>query len=315
MNNFIRLPYFNEDSGKICYLDQCEVLDIGGLSADSDLANKLMTDEGVIIRRRMISKKNKPSGKLLVVEPHPDDFALSSSGYALMALSEGYECKVLNLFSKTAVDNFPWKNKLDITERELEKLRLLESRLAIEDYLGEEFESFNLPMATLRGNKEIIVSKHEGADLTNSIAETLIKKISKENYDVVLCPLGIQGHIDHLVAFEAAVTAYKKSKRSFNLIFYQEYPYARNHQALSDRLQRLKELAQLQPLYIDVGGYVEQICDMISIYRSQFDDINRHQMLAVIKEDFRAIGAEATDQSVKGSREFMQKYYKLKKLL
>lgn len=315
MSDFMRLPYFNYSGNKVRYLGQYEVLDIDGLPAGSDLANRLMTDEGVIIRRRMIPKKNKPSGKLLVIEPHPDDFALSSSGYALNALSEGHACKVLNLFSKTAINNFPWKNRLDITERELEKLRLLESRLAIEDYLGEEFESFNLPMATLRGNQKIFVSKHEDAELSNSLAETLMKKIAKEKYDTVLCPLGVQGHIDHLVAFEATVTAYKKLRGSFSLIFYQEYPYARNHRALSDRLQQVKALAQLQPRYLDVGGYIEQICDMISIYRSQFDDINRQQMLAVIKEDFRAIGAEASGQSVKGSSEFMQKYYKLKKLL
>ena len=34
------------------------------------------------------------------------------------------------------------------------------------------------------------------------------------------------------------------------------------------------------------------IANAISAYRSQFDDINRQQMLAIIREDYRSIAQE-----------------------
>jgi hypothetical protein len=54
------------------------------------------------------------------------------------------------------------------------------------------------------------------------------------------------------------------------------------------------------------------MADLIVMYRSQFDDINRKQLLAIIKEDFRATasGLELSKKKI----EFAQSYFEIKGL-
>ena len=72
-----------------------------------------------------------------------------------------------------------------------------------------------------------------------------------------------------------------------------------------------KKLISIEDFYIDTKKYLETIADLIIIYRSQFDDINRNQMLAIIKEDFRATAAE---HKANNKKEFLQRYFKVKKI-
>ena len=43
---------------------------------------------------------------------------------------------------------------------------------------------------------------------------------------------------------------------------------------------------------INIENKLETLTDAVSAYRSQFDDVNRIQMLAIIREDCRAVANE-----------------------
>jgi len=118
-------------------LKKYKYLSLKGAQLNSDLMNQILFNEGILIQKRIIKKNPEIREKILVIEPHPDDFALSASGYVLNAMSGGASVTVLNIFSKTSVTKFPWHEKITISNKQYEKLRIQESLIAVEQYLGE----------------------------------------------------------------------------------------------------------------------------------------------------------------------------------
>lgn len=304
----IKLPFFTEDNGSISYLDNFECI-----NSEHKVGIDKLIDEGVVILKKNIIKGSKRNEKILVIEPHPDDFALSASGYALNALTDGATIEVMNIFSKTSVSKFPWSGKVKLTSEEYEKLRLSESKIAVQDYLGEKFESLHLPSPTLDGKTETFPKKYRQTQIIKQITDVIVKKVVNEKIDTVLCPMAIQEHIAHSISFDATFKAFKDNKLKAKLVLYEDFPYARNHDDYSKRLAKIKKRAKIQDLYIDVEKFMEIMTDLIIIYKSQFDDVNRKQMLAIIKEDFRAIGSKFRSQ--KNHKEFLQRYFEVKKFI
>lgn len=308
----IKLPFFNEKQNSILYLNDFEYLSINSKGLNKNLRDKIFFDEGIFIQKRPIKKSRKSTEKILVIEPHPDDFALSASGYVLDALTKGASVTVLNIFSKTSAKKFPWCKKIDFSDEQYEELRISESMIAVEKYLGEKFETLKLPSPSLGGKVKVFPKKYTQTKLINYISKRLIEKIKDGHINTVLCPMAIQGHIAHLVAFDATIKVLKSEKQKVKLILYEDMPYARSKMAYFDRLTHIKKLMRIEDFYVDTEKYLETIADMIIIYRSQFDDINRNQMLAIIKEDFRAIASE--HKANKRKKEFLQRYFKVKTL-
>ena len=306
----IKLPFFKVKNDSIFYLNEYKYLPLNGMQLTGGLRDKILFDEGILIQRRSIEKNKKIIEKILVVEPHPDDFALSASGYVLDALSRGADVTVLNVFSKTSVTKFPWRNEINISNEQYEKLRIDESVIAIEQYLGEKFESFRLPSPTLDGNIKTYPKIYHQDELINNLAKRLVKKIIRGKIDTVLCPMAVQGHIAHSITFDAIVKAFGLVNQSFKLIIYEDMPYARNKMAYFNRLKQIKKQMTIEDFYIPTDKYLEIMADLIIIYRSQFDDVNRQQMLAIIKEDFRATSSD--QKSVNKKTEFSQRYFKVK---
>lgn len=304
----IKLPCFEAKKDSITYLGQYEYLSFKNSHLSHEFKSKILSDEGVIISRRPIKKNPKTTKKILVVEPHPDDFALSASGYALNALQEGADLLIFNLFSRTSISKFPWRGKITISEDQYEKLRLQESEIAIEDYLGEKFESLRIPSTSVRSESATFSFKHNEDGLVSQITQKLVDRVNEKKIDTILCPMAIQGHTDHLVAFDAVIKAHQQFNQQIKLVFYEDLPYARNKTAYSKRIQQIKLLVEIEEFYIATEPYLDIIADLIIIYRSQFDDINRNQMLAIIKEDFRTT---ALDYNAKNDKqtEFAQRYF------
>lgn len=316
---YLILPHFKFIGNKIIFLDKYKYF-VANKNSTLNYAGKIdfLLNEGVIIRKRAKKKIGKRGGhKILVIEPHPDDFALSASGFVL---NKKYrDVKVLNIFSKTLAVNFPWGNKFLIDEDDFETMRIRESEIAIKQYFGLNFESLRLPLAQKRGHRNNFCTqkiKSEGA-LVKVLSQKFTNEIKRHNYDILLCPLGVQNHIDHIVAFEACILAYKKiSKQNnkFKLIFYEEYPYARNKKSLFERLKYLNTFLKLEKTFVDVSNHLQTINNAIMIYRTQFDDINSEQMLNLIEKDFQAVFSEEITPN-KNEPRLLQRYYKLEKIL
>ena len=156
-----------------------------------------------------------------------------------------------------------------ITEEEYEKLRLNESKFAIEDVLKEKFVS-------LKDEIEMI------------ILNKVLNELNKYKIDTIMVPMGIGNHPDHIIVYDSIMN-HKDLFKNYKLILYPEFPYSRNRQDYLDRLRIVEKNNKLNPISINVDNKLETIADIISIYRSQFDDINRSQMLAIIREDARAL--------------------------
>ena len=307
----IKLPFFKIKNNSVFYLGNYRYLSLKGTRPGSQLRSKVLFDEGILILKKPIEKGKKIRERILVVEPHLDDFALSASGYALSALAKGASISVLNIFSKTSIKKFPWRRQADISEDRYEKLRIEESLIAVEGYLGEKFQSWGLASLSLGENSETFPKSYRQDKLINNLAKRLAQEISAGKIDTVLCPMAVQGHIDHSVAFDAAIKAFRSSKRPFKLILYEDMPYARNKIAFFDRLKQIKKQVALEDFYIPTDEYLGIMADLIIIYRSQFDDVNRQQMLAIIKEDFRAAASGQRYGNIK-TTEFSQHYFIIK---
>lgn len=82
------------------------------------------------------------------------------------------------------------------------------------------------------------------------------------------------------------------------MILYPEYPYARCKKSYIDRLREINEVFNLKEIIIDIENKLQDMVNVISVYKSQFDDINKEQMLAIVREDGRAIATEYKKENI-----------------
>lgn len=312
MSDILKLPYFSRQDNAIFYLDQYEYLDLDGINIASPAGERLLLAEGVNVKMPSIPVPSQPSNeRIVILEPHPDDFALSASGYGMNTIASGSVCHVINLFSRTTIARFPWQNKVTINEEMLEELRLQESQLAVGSFLGQEFTSLRLPLASKRGYDEIFAERHHDQVLVQHIGGLLTSMIVELDTKTILCPLAIQGHIDHLVTFDVGMFIKDALGNQVNLVLYEDYPYARNKNAYAKRLLEVSVDHRLTQEYIAVDENLNTMADMAIIYRSQFDDINRDQMYAIMREDTRATSLEAKAEGINMKAEHMQRYWRV----
>ncbi len=311
MSELLQLPYFSQDGSIVRYLGQYEYASLDGLDLHSPSGERFLLSEGIAVRRPDLPRASNPDDSVIVLEPHCDDLALSASGYVMDAVAQGKECQSINLFSRTAIDRFPWGDKVTLSEDKFEILRLQESRLAIEDFLGQHFSSLQLPLASKRGYAEIFADNHRDEELVQEVGEMIAAVVLQTGAHKLLSPLAVQGHIDHLVTFDVGMFVKKALGDRVELILYEDYPYSRNKTAYAARLKRVKDQYNLQAEYIAVDAHLNAMSDMAIIYRSQFDDLNRDQMHAIMREDVRAVALEAKAGGIAVGAECVQRYWRV----
>lgn len=264
----INVPFYTIENNELKYLDRYKICNLSEETKDYILKN-----EGVIVFP--IEKKNY-NNKVLVLEPHCDDFALSALAYTLY----NSNVKVLNIFSKTSIEYFTWNHLFKITQEEYEKLRLDESKFAIEEVLKEEFIS-------LKETSTRITNKTK-EEIEKIILNKVLEELKKDKIDTIMVPMGVGNHPDHIIVYDSIMNN-KELFKDYRIILYPEFPYSRNRKDYFERLNIVEKNNKLNSISIDVDNKLETMADIISIYRSQFDDINRNQMLAIIREDARAL--------------------------
>src|SRR3989344_6211511 len=309
---YLRLKHFEVEVSNVLFLGQAPYLDLGSpFNASDPLQKKVLLNEGVMIEVRPVEKGQSSKESFLIIEPHPDDFALSCSGFALSKLQEGASLSLLNLFSGSSLSTFPWNQKVQITEEEYEALRLYESRTAAE-YLDIPFKSYKLPLGLKRGHRTPFEKLREKDwNTVDRLAGNLTMEL-KDGFSAVVAPCGIQDHVDHVVALEAVrfmKIVRQEAGSSLSLFLYEDMPYAENRVAYQKRMRELNQRFHLKPVYIPVGEHLEIMADLASVYRSQFDDVTRAQRLALMQDHARTVAAEARSEGVKFQDEFAQRIF------
>ena len=277
MNEYILSPFYSVKQNQLIYLDRYKVCD---LPKEKSIQKRILEDEGAIFYKSRNS--NNEFSNILVLEPHPDDFALSALGY----IENNEKATVLNIFSRMNIDSFTWNDKFSISEDYYEKVRIKEDRLAIEEILKHNYKSIN--------EKSIRITDKNVNYIKDKIIKNL-ESILNDNLTIntLMIPMGIGMHPDHIVVYDSIMSEYlARLDKKIKIILYPEYPYARCRKFYNDRLQEIKKQYKLKTIIKNINNKLNDIVNAVSVYRSQYDDINKLQMLAVIREDGRAIAEE-----------------------
>lgn len=284
MKEYIMSPFYSIQKNKLFYLNRFEICE---LPKEENIRQNILKDEGAILYKYKIDN-NEKNDSILVIEPHPDDFALSALGY----LDNKKSAIIMNIFSKMNIDSFTWNDKISITEDEYEEIRIKEDKFAIEEILGQHYVS-------LREKSTRITDKSIDY-ITNTIVENLEKMINQNpNINTLMIPMGIGRHPDHIVTYNSIMNYYiNRLNRKIKIVLYPEYPYARCKKFYRDRLEEIQKKYKLKVIIKDVEEKLDGIVNTVSVYRSQYNDVNRIQMLAVIREDCIAIAEEFNKQKI-----------------
>lgn len=282
MKKEIYMPFFSIKDNKLSYLNKYVICD---LPKEKNVCKMILKQYGVIMEKNIESNIRKTT-EVLVIEPHPDDFALSAMGY----VQENMNVTVLNVFSKMKIDSFTWNEHISISEEEYEDLRMLESKIAIQNILGYDFKSLKKESTriTTRTKQEIQM------DIIEAVKEILAKK----KFDIIMIPMGVGEHPDHLCVYEAMINEYANLYKGLTMVLYPEYPYARCKKSYIERLKKVNKEFVLKENIVDIENELSDIVNVISVYRSQFDDINKEQMIAIVREDGRAIATEYNKENI-----------------
>lgn len=274
MKDYIMSPFYSIKDNKLFYLKEYEICK---LPVEDEIRKKILIDEGVLLEKAKILPQDKIA---LVLEPHPDDFVLSALGYTL----NRYNVIVGNIFSKTNINSFTWINSILINEYEYEKLRIEESKLSIQMLLHQEFTSLF--------EESLRISKKSYSEIEERIWKFVKQILQENNIDIIMIPMGIGNHPDHLIVYDTIMNN-NEIVKNIKIILYPEYPYARSKKSYIERLKEIENKYSLNKVIININEEeINVFSNAISAYRSQFDDINKNQMLAIIREDYRALAQE-----------------------
>lgn len=282
MREDIYMPFFSINNGKLNYLNKFTICE---LPKEENIQRKILKQYGAILERNINTNK-KATKNVLVIEPHPDDFALSAMGY----IQNDMNVTVLNIFSCMKIESFTWNGHISINEKEYEDLRLLESKIAIEEILDYNFISLK--------EKSTKITEKPLKEIQKNIIYNIEKLISEKHLDILMIPMGIGEHQDHILVYNAITNEYSKLNSKVEIIFYPEYPYARCKKSYIDRLNDIKKRFELSEIVTNIENKLEGIVNAISVYKSQHDDINKEQMLAIVREDGRAIATEYGKENI-----------------
>src|SRR5512145_1022738 len=211
--------------------------------------------------------------RLLVVSPHPDDAALSL-GASLLKYAE-WRPVVWDIFTQqnySILDSAP----------DQAQCRILSEERAAAHALGVEVVLGGFPEAELRGHTRLsqrlgrhwleLLDVPEEVALLHRVADAFDRILAQYSPRWVALPLGVGGHVDHLLAREAvlsrlAPTASHKGPRAF---LYEDLPYATHASWLQSTIAELSSQGRrLRPHRVDVTGLLDQKRKVLELYRSQ----------------------------------------------
>lgn len=112
---------------------------------------------------------------------------------------------------------------------------------------------------------------------------------------IIVVPLGIGGHRDHCLVFQAALRALEHAP----LLFFEDFPYAAY---APEKTTELTQLYNLSPIEVDISHGLEQRMHITSFYQSQ------HATLFFPASSFRETIKEYTQKE--GPHHFVERYWK-----
>lgn len=170
--------------------------------------------------------------RLCIVSPHLDDAVLSCGIAMQRAKAAGGEAVVINIFSAGSGSEVRQAN-------DLQAVALLGGRSVFLDELDapDRDVRYKVEREIFYGDIGAV-----SAEYIAHVATRIGHVIDKEKPDLVIFPLGVGTHIDHLVAFEAS------KQLGGNITYYEDRPYVLWPGMLQARMNMLGCDAGLSPV-------------------------------------------------------------------
>ncbi len=172
---------------------------------------------------------------ILVLSPHADDAILSCGDHIMKWIKKSTDITVCTIFTNFKTPVISKDAKLFLNHSGFTNINLFKKARDAEDknalrYMGVNYTSPHLTDGAFRVIKNKLVYESFDKLLSGKISrldKVTIKKLSyflqvtKTNYDLIIAPLGIGNHADHLITSFCA-----KQSISFNKLgFYIDVPY------------------------------------------------------------------------------------------
>jgi LmbE family N-acetylglucosaminyl deacetylase len=225
--------------------------------------------------------------RILVVEPHMDDAALSVG--ATMWLRRN-ECEV-TVLALAGISNFTSyyevsRDFFDITQ--VTALRKAESALCLK-HVGGHHLSLDLLEAPLRYRNArwtldwflqhrdamwTLVARSPGSGELEEWTEALASFFASFETEETWMPLGVGNHVDHQLARDACLQILSKPKliKDRKVRFYEEVPYTVYWPGHADRIVTAMRNAgaRMEKQCVDISEAMTRKLELLSIYGSQF---------------------------------------------
>lgn len=232
-------------------------------------------------------KKNDTGRNLRVgvFSPHPDDAVLACGGMLSEWILQNEEANIsiINLFSN---ENYSIKRELQ-KDLQVAKEVIEKEELTIGKMLGAGTINLDYYDAPLRGYesvknifflKEIKIQNEQDIQLVQEIKQDILNCIEENQFDVIFIPIGIGGHLDHIltrIAVSEVVDASFPEKRVF---FYEDQPYVSMSVTKEDT--KLKFLEGMSCRKVPITAGVEWKQRLLQVYKSQ---LTNNQIKKVIQ--------------------------------
>ncbi|GAA2707380.1 PIG-L deacetylase family protein [Micromonospora olivasterospora] len=212
--------------------------------------------------------------KVLLVSPHPDDIAWSLGGTVARVAAAGAAMSALTVFGRTsyAPGSAAHGTSAAIAVRAREDVMWATAT-------GVRLHRGDLPDASLRGyDDDTEMGAQPEPAIVSEVADRLTPVLRAARPDLLLVPLAVRGHVDHLAARSAAEYVAAAEAPDCALLYYEDLPYAAG----------VDHSHTEHPVLVDVAGYHAQREAGVLCYPSQ----EPHLILPIIAAHTSVTGGE-----------------------
>jgi LmbE family N-acetylglucosaminyl deacetylase len=222
--------------------------------------------------------------RIVVLSPHRDDAALALGLTVGAWLEQGHAVEVMNVFTRTEHAPYSDSGSLHANDRAsfASAVRKREDESWVKLYAGHPgkgrvaLSDLNLKDAPLRLHIRPDEVLHREPLLTEKIVLKVKRALEQSRAAVLVLPLGVGGHVDHLTTRQLALPA---DIAAMPVAFYEDQPYAAQQPELVEAAVQGSALAAGAPLEAvfaadatDVEAAFLRKRKIALCYDSQYDD-------------------------------------------
>jgi LmbE family N-acetylglucosaminyl deacetylase len=244
----------------------------------------------------------------IYLSPHCDDVAFSCAGTICTYKAQGLRQLVVTLFAGDPQPPFPplaqayhqlWQIPEGASPYHIRRLEDEQAMSALGvDYLWLDWPEVIYRVRDLSDLSEI---NDEQADLQHdpifpTLCQWLVDLHAAYPEATIVVPLGVGGHRDHRIVFQAVL----KTLDHIKFLFFEDFPYVAY---LPEEATKLAQIYHLAPLEVDISDCLEQRIQVAGCYQSQ------HAMLFYPPSSYQNLIREyaSTDKQ----HRFVERYWML----